>query len=157
MHLRKLLLRNDSEMNWWNERVREKMSFKKENSTSKITEMKKKNRYGIFIVCVNIVLISCIIVVFVLFGANNNNKLREKNIVDIKNINQSSANISSIFFNNQRVNLYNVIQFITKKELSYNEALSYICDSHSDTKYTYELVGTDCKGFAAVRNGNYFV
>ena len=117
----------------------------------------KKRSDGLIIASINILLVVCIIVIFLLYNSNAQNKIKEQNIDDIKNINQSSANISSMFFKNQQREISDMVSYITLHKFSYNEALSFICDSHGDMKNKYELVGTNGKGYAALRDKNGFV
>lgn len=117
----------------------------------------KKKSDGLIIASINILLVICIIAIFLLYNSNAQNKIKEQNIDDIKNINQSSANISSMFFKNQQREISDMVSYITLHKFTYTEALSFICDSHGDIKNKYELVGTDGRGYAALRDKKGFV
>src|SRR5574344_1263734 len=117
----------------------------------------KKKSDGLIIASINILLVVCIIVIFLLYNSNAQNKIKEQNIDDIKNINQSSANISSMFFKNQQREISDMVSYITLHKFTYTEALSFICDSHGDIKNKYALVGTDGRGYAALRDKKGFV
>src|SRR5574344_2182473 len=133
------------------------MSTTIDNFTESLIDKNKRKSLGVFIVSVNIAIILGIISLFVIISTSNNYKLREQNIADIRNINQSSANISSMFFMNQKRSLSDIVQYITTKGLSHDEALSYICDSHSYKKDIYELVNSKCTGYAAIKTEEYYV
>lgn len=108
------------------------------------------------IVALNAMLILCIVLLFLNYGDDYRQKLRDQNLSSIENINEASANIASSFFLNRQKNLSDMVQYISKRGLSLSETMDYICDSNSDEKSQFELIGTDHKGFAAIRDaGGY--
>lgn len=108
-----------------------------------------KNGTAFRILAVNLVLIVCIITVFVLYTARYRNTIRKQNIVDISNINQSAAKISSAFLENQQIRLADAVKYIDNQKFSLSEAVSFLCESNSDRASHYELIGEDSSGYAA--------
>ena len=120
-------------------------------------EPKKPGRDGsVSTLLVNLLLVCCIIAVFLLYNASYRGALHDQNVTDISNINQSAANISSAFFQNQQKRLADMAQYITLRCLSREGALTYICDSNSDAGSVFELVGADRTGNVALHAAGGF-
>ena len=116
----------------------------------------RNGRSGIIaVLCVNALLVCAIVGLFRFYSSGYQDSIREQNLADITNINRSSANISSIYFSNGEGRLSDIAQYVTGRGLTVDEALSYICDSNTGDM-SFELVGTDAKGYAAIRTDGGF-
>ena len=110
-----------------------------------------ENRAAFLIIGINLFLVCGIIAVFLFYNARYQKKIEQQNIDDITNINHSAANVSSSFFLNQQKRLADVIQYAALVDFSENELLAFLCESNSDTRSNYELIGEDAAGYAAIR------
>jgi len=118
---------------------------------------KEEKTRSLLVLLANLALIFCVAAVFLLYANSNRDKIRQQNLADIENINQASSNISGAFFRNQKRRLADTAQYVSLRCFTLNEALDYICDSNSDSYSSYELVGSDCRGWAAVRRDGGYV
>jgi signal transduction histidine kinase/CheY-like chemotaxis protein len=118
----------------------------------------RENR-ALWIIGVNLFLVLSIAAVVVFSTVSYRRKLEQQNIDDITNINRSAANISGAFFRNQQKRLADAIQYANARGLDQNGILLYLCDSNSDGKSNYELIGPDGKGYVTAkgRTGFFFV
>ena len=110
-----------------------------------------------FIILINSILFCLIFAAFITYTFNYRMKLREQNITDIENINQSSANISSSFFRSTQQELAEIVRYITIHKSDHNETLSFISDAHGDRNACYELIDSTCRGFVAEKNASGFI
>jgi len=113
----------------------------------------------LWIIGINLFLVCCIAAVFIHSTISYRRKLEQQNTDDITNINMASANISGAFFRNQQKRLADAVQYINIRQFGQNDLLLYLCDSNSDKKSNYELIGPDGKGYVTAkdRDGFFFV
>lgn len=84
-------------------------------------------------------------------------KIDKQNINDISNINRSSANLASAYFESEGLSLNNRLTYLsksnsTKISLSYDEAKVYLSEANSNPEISYMLLGDDYKGTVSLPN-----
>jgi signal transduction histidine kinase/CheY-like chemotaxis protein len=108
------------------------------------------------VIVANVVLIVSTLLVFLIYNNDNRKKMAQQNLNDITNINESSAKISSSYFLTSKKRLDDSVKYITEQNLTHDQTLDYMRLSDSDEKSTFELVGTDYKGFATILDGTSY-
>lgn len=117
----------------------------------------KRSKSHTLIISINALLILCIGAIFFVYNANYRKKLFEQNIIDMRNINQSSANIGGIFFQTEQKKLYDIAQYVSLRAFDYQRTLDYIYESQKNADSHFELIDTARKGTAVVRSGAGYV
>ena len=110
--------------------------------------MREKGQRGrwIRIIAVNLCFVLLLISVFLIYNKDYKNKLYEQNLGDIRNINQSAANISSVTLTSQKTKVADIAQYVNTYQLSYEQILRYIDDIDSGRSVSFELIRSDFTG-----------
>lgn len=117
----------------------------------------KKKTWNIVIICINLLLAASIGAVFYFYTVSYHQKLHDGNINDISNINKSTAAVSHSFYYNQKTKLADIVQYINIHESTVQDALTFIGESNSDVNANFELIGTNNKGYVAIKENNAFI
>jgi signal transduction histidine kinase/CheY-like chemotaxis protein len=118
---------------------------------------KKERIWNIVIIVTNVAMIGGVIASFLFFRDQYSKKLNAENLANITNINQSSAEIASAYFVNRQQKLNDLGKYAASANLNHDDFLSFIYNSNSDADNSFELIGTDNKGFLAAKDtgGNF--
>lgn len=97
------------------------------------------------VVAVNTVLLSVVALLFIRFSMDYQDRLYEKNLSDIANLNQSSANIASIFLGSQKEALESIVSYHDQYDDTYDGVTTYIGTLRMQN-VTFQVIKTDSTG-----------
>jgi hypothetical protein len=118
-------------------------------------EKNKGRNILIAVLFIDLAFVLAIAFAFYFYGTDYQDKIENQNLTDITNVNRSSANVSSIYFQSQQTILADAVTYVTTHGFTSDETLNYCCESNSGNK-SFELIGTGATGYAAVRQGTGF-
>ena len=119
--------------------------------------IKQKVRHAPWVLITNILLITGIVIAFVIYNIDYQGKLKQQNINDIVNINQSTATISSAFLNAQSDRLLDICKYAAHQQMTRPELLAYIENSVFMDYSSFQLVQQNNTGFLADKSGNDYL
>lgn len=105
----------------------------------------------------NIILLVTIVILFAIYNKNSQDKLMRQNINDIVNINQSTANISTAFFEAQQDRILDICRYATHQQMSRTELLNYIEQSVAVDNESFQLIGSDYTGYIASQQQGAYI
>lgn len=121
------------------------------------TKRPLKLRSGLLIITGNLALITGMVVSLYYYTQGYRDNIRKQNLDDIGNITESSSTIARNFFMDEKRRIDDNVSYISRLGLTYPQALDYLVYSKTSTKSektTYEIVGANKKGNAAIlKNG----
>lgn len=121
-----------------------------------MSEESKGRNPLIIVLCIDVALVIAIAFAFYFYGSSYQKKIEDQNLTDIANVNRSSANVSSVYFQAQLSAMNDAVSYVTANGLSAEQTLQYFTEANSGNK-SFELVGTSAKGYAAARQEGGFV
>lgn len=103
------------------------------------------------VVILNVVLFACAVLSYGRYTAVYQERLREENLGNIANLNQSSALNATALVESRSDKLEDIVRFVALNDLTHDEALTAIEQLNSNAERSYELIGSDYTGFLALR------
>lgn len=119
--------------------------------------MKTKNR-NLFpvqgVVCINIFLISVLIIVFSIYKSNYEVSLYNQNLADIYDSNNASSAISSSFFSSAELRLCDLRTYAINHKLPLNELIKFIEDTNRVSKQNIQVITKTNLGYSIVNTND---
>src|SRR5574344_1741662 len=118
---------------------------------------KKRKLINIGVGAVNAVLLAAVIFIFVRYSDNSRSAIYGQNIDNITNLNHSAAQAADSYLAYYTQRVKDKSSYIQNASMSLTQAQDYLFNSNSDNSDTFELIGTDCKGYLIQKDssGNY--
>lgn len=106
---------------------------------------------SLIVIILNIALLAFAFMSYGRYATLYQERLREENLGNIANLNQSSAFNTTALIESWSVKLEDIAEYVTQRDMTHDEALAYIEQSNSSLDRYFELIGDDYTGFSARR------
>lgn len=113
-----------------------------------------KKMPSIIVLVTNLSIIAVIIMLFIGYIRQYNQKLYEQNLQDISNVNQASASVAFELSSSYERKMNNILRYESKNNFSVQEFMKYVSDYNADTSATFQLIGEDYTGYALTQDEN---
>jgi signal transduction histidine kinase/CheY-like chemotaxis protein len=114
----------------------------------------ERRALALFVIILNIVLLVFAILAYGRYASAYQERLREENLGNIANLNQSSAMNATVLIDSWNIKLEDIAQYISQHDMTYDEALVVIEQANSSENRQFELIGRDYTGYLARRDSN---
>ncbi len=126
--------------------------MKQAADSSRINPFEQRRFFSPIVLILNIILLAFAALSYGRYAAVYQERLREENLGNIANMNQSSAMNATALIESWNIKLEDLVQFAEYHEMSHDEALSMIEQSNSSEDRQFELIGGNYKGYLARRD-----
>ena len=115
-------------------------------------EITHKRSFALLILIVNIVLIATAAILYGRYTAVYQERLREENLGNIANLNQSAATNATAMIGSWSTKLEDTAQFVERRRLTLEETLTLLDDANASEDRQLELIGANYSGYLARRD-----
>lgn len=98
---------------------------------------------------INVLLLVGVALIYLQYTTVFQDRIREENLINIANLNQSAAINASAMVSSWKAKLDDATQYIQKNELTYPQALQYLSDCNASDSVEFELVTSSFSGHLA--------
>ena len=114
----------------------------------------ERRTFSLVVIILNIVLLLFAVLSYGRYISAYRERLREENLGNIANLNQSSALNATVLISSWNIKLEDIAQYIGQYDMTYREALSVIEQSNSSMDRQFELIDGGYTGYLALRDEN---
>ena len=114
----------------------------------------QRRTLSVTVIALNVLLLTFAVLSYGRYTTIYRERLREENLSNIANLNQSAATNATTLIDSWAVKLEDLIQYLTREETTAAEALTVIEESNSSPDRQFELIGGDGTGYLARRDEN---
>ena len=111
-----------------------------------------KSSFSLLILVVNVVLLFVASMLYGRYTAVYQERLREENLGNIANLNQSAASNATALIESWEIELDDLMRYANRHPMTQDEMLAMLEDLNSNDKRQFELIGSDYTGFLARRD-----
>ncbi len=108
----------------------------------------------VLILILNLVIVAAVILLFVSYMQQYNQKLYDQNLRDISNVNQASAQIASELSASHERKLNNILRYAFRHPLALPEFMEYVDSCNADPDATFQLIRQDYSGYVLSRDAS---
>ena len=113
-----------------------------------------RKTYSVLLLLVNVLLLAFTVVLYGQYLTQYQERLREENLTNVANLNQSAATNATAFISSLGIKLDDVQLYALTHQLTHDELLRFLSDGNSSGDREFELIGADYAGYLARRDPN---
>ncbi|NLW69727.1 MAG: response regulator [Eubacteriaceae bacterium] len=113
---------------------------------------------GLIVIIINVFILACVFLLYIRFTSIYQDKLTEENMSNVANLNRSAYTNTVSIIKSWNTKLNDISGYVSAHDMNLEQALDYISQSNSDPNRFFELIGSDYKGYLAVKqeDGTYY-